>query len=590
MYLLTKPPSRRESLDSDRLTAQLWANPDKTGFLTKQGHIRKNWKYRWFVLKRDHLYYFNTKEDLKPIGCIILKGGSVTTDVPELISQAHKNCCLVVARDGKPFYLDANSSSDLTSWYTAISSAIAGAAVGNPFNIQHKVHLNTNTDTGFDGLDPKLETILRASGISKDEVKANPEEVLHVLEFQSHLVKQVDDEEEVIELRKNIPEDSRAKRKENRSMSLRPSSDTNRMIVGPAIPQATTSPKSGTRAASHTVGGGSSSSGSPNSARGSPGKTRATSDSQMITIGKYNEGTLRLEDLLNPEDPLVAYPRSKKRIGKGGFGEVFLSVNAKTGEKVAIKKMRINKKNKVEYLITEICIMKTCYHPNIVRYIDSYQQEDRIWVVMEFCGGGSLLEIIELYPSVRLTEPQMAYICRETLKGLAAIHEMHRLHRDIKSNNILLGSDGTVKITDFGFAAQLAFPQQQRNTVLGTAYWMAPEVIKGYDYCSKIDTWGLGIMIMEMAEGEPPYLDFPPTKALLYITTKGVPPVRDRNRYSKEFHEFLNWCLEMDVESRASANGLLKHAWLKKACSPKEMIPLISEAKKFRGDAQCTLF
>eukprot|EP01089_Gocevia_fonbrunei_P023464 TRINITY_DN9923_c0_g1_i1.p1 TRINITY_DN9923_c0_g1~~TRINITY_DN9923_c0_g1_i1.p1 ORF type:complete len:223 (-),score=45.36 TRINITY_DN9923_c0_g1_i1:102-677(-) len=191
---------------------------------------------------------------------------------------------------------------------------------------------------------------------------------------------------------------------------------------------------------------------------------------------------------------------------------------------------------------------------------------------------------------MKLTEGQIGYIVRETLKGLGAIHGMQRLHRDIKSNNILLGSDGSVKITDFGFAAQLTENQQHRNTVLGTAYWMAPEVIKGYDYGSKIDIWSLGILMMKMCDGEPPYLDFPPTKALLYITTRGVPQVRDPPRFSKEFHEFIAWCLEMDAESRATAAELLKHPWLKKVAHPKELVGLIHEAKRFRTDSTCVLY
>jgi len=232
--------------------------------------------------------------------------------------------------------------------------------------------------------------------------------------------------------------------------------------------------------------------------------------------------------------------------------------------------------------VTEIFMMKTsCVHSNIVRYIDSYRTDDIVWVVMEFCGGGSLLEIIELYEYIKLSENHIAYICRETLKGLAFLHGMSRIHRDIKSNNILLGSDGAVKITDFGFAAQLTNPQQQRNTVLGTPYWMAPEVIRGQNYGYKVDNWSLGIMIMEMAEGVPPYLEYPPTKALLYITTKGVPKIKNlEKRFSPDFAEFLDLCLKMNARERASSPQLLKHRFMKSACVPKELCPILHEVKK----------
>jgi len=273
-----------------------------------------------------------------------------------------------------------------------------------------------------------------------------------------------------------------------------------------------------------------------------------------------------------------------------GFGEVFLSTNVRTGEKVAIKKMQINKKNREEYLAVEIGIMKTCQHENIVRFIDSYQVDDIVWVVMEYCGGGSLLEIVEIYDQFRLNERQVAYITRECVKALFYVHSMGRLHRDIKSNNILLSSKGQVKITDFGFAAQLTEEKQQRNTILGTAYWMAPEVIKGAEYGPKVDIWSLGILVTEMVQGAPPYLNLPPTKALLYITTRDLPPVKNTSTWSPEFHDFLKRCLQREVAARATSEELLKHPWLKLACSPQEILPAIDEAKKHRAGGLCILF
>jgi serine/threonine protein kinase len=297
-----------------------------------------------------------------------------------------------------------------------------------------------------------------------------------------------------------------------------------------------------------------------------------------------------LEPLLSKEDPRVIYPKTKKRIGKGGFGEVFLSVNVRTGEKVAIKKMEICKKNREEHLATEICIMKTSDHPNIVRFIDSYRVEDIIWVVMEFVGGGSLLEIVEMFQTLRMSESQVAYVTRECVKALNYIHGMGRLHRDIKSNNILLTSNGHVKITDFGFAAQLTEEKQQRNTILGTAYWMAPELIKGEHYGPSVDIWSLGILILEMVQGEPPYLNLPPTKALLYITTRGVPPLKNASDYSQAFNHFLGRCLDRDVHSRATATELLQHPFLQNACEPRDIVPLLIEVKKHRPGHTCTLF
>lgn len=198
--------------------------------------------------------------------------------------------------------------------------------------------------------------------------------------------------------------------------------------------------------------------------------------------------------------------------------------------------------------------MKTSDHPNIVKYHDSFLVNNSLWVVMEFMDGGCLTDILEEYDTVPLSESQIAYICRETLNGLAYIHSLDRIHRDIKSDNLLLNMDGKISIADFGYAAQLKGNKEKRTTIVGTPYWMAPELIRGQEYTakvfpplstlsllahtSKVDIWSLGIMIMEMAEGDPPYMEFPPLRALFLITTKGIPGLRDPDSWSSEFSDF----------------------------------------------------
>jgi len=233
-------------------------------------------------------------------------------------------------------------------------------------------------------------------------------------------------------------------------------------------------------------------------------------------------------------------------------------------------------------LITEISIMKTSRHPAIVDYIESYVVGDQLWVVMEFMGGGCLTEVLEQFEFVQMTEPQIAHVCTESLKALQYIHSLHRIHRDIKSDNILLGEDGSVKIADFGYAAQLTQKQQKRNTVVGTPYWMAPELIRGYDYGVKVDIWSTGIMLMEMAEGEPPYMDFPPLRALFLITTKGIPDLKTPTKWSKELRDFLAKSLIKDVDQRPDSGVLLNHPFLTKACSKPEFVNLIVESKKIK--------
>jgi len=271
------------------------------------------------------------------------------------------------------------------------------------------------------------------------------------------------------------------------------------------------------------------------------------------------------------------------KIGEGAAGEVFLATHNTTGSKVAIKKMEINGEN-MKLLVTEIGIMKTSIHDNIVHYYDSYIVDDKeMWVVMEFMGGGCLTDILEAFDSVKMSETQIAFVCRETLKSLAYIHAMHRIHRDIKSDNILLGSDGSVKLADFGYAAQLTQKQQKRNTVVGTPYWMAPELIRGHDYGTKVDIWSLGIMVMEMAEGEPPYMEFPPLRALFLITTKGIPGLKESHKWSADFQAFFSLCLEKEVSARPEAADLLKHAFMKRSCEGRDLIPVIQASREAQG-------
>ena len=156
---------------------------------------------------------------------------------------------------------------------------------------------------------------------------------------------------------------------------------------------------------------------------------------------------------------------------------------------------------------------------------------------------------------------------------------MHRIHRDIKSDNILLGMDGSVKVADFGYAAQLTQKQQKRNTVVGTPYWMAPELIRGYDYGTKVDVWSLGVMMIEMAEREPPYMDLPPLRALFLITTKEFPGLKEPEKWSSDFADFVGKCLKKEIKDRPEAADLLNHPFLKKSCAPEDFVTIIKASR-----------
>jgi len=296
-----------------------------------------------------------------------------------------------------------------------------------------------------------------------------------------------------------------------------------------------------------------------------------------------------LERLVKMEDPLVHF-KLETMIGQGAFGEVWRALDTRSNTYVALKKMVVTQKN-VKHLITEIYIQKTSQHPNIVGYLEGYLHADNIWVVLEYMAGGCLTKVLEEFPSFILGEREIAYLCLESLKSLSYIHSLHRLHRDIKSDNILIGEKGEIKLADFGFAAQLTSQQGKRHTVIGTPYWMAPEVIEGLDYGPKVDIWSLGIMVRECLEGFPPYMDLPSAKALFLIITKGLPRIKNESTYSKELLNFLDLCLAKDPQDRPDAIQLLQHPFLMNACSASEFIQTISKIHQpdVKNDDACVI-
>eukprot|EP01126_Amoeba_proteus_P058453 TRINITY_DN7543_c0_g1_i2.p1 TRINITY_DN7543_c0_g1~~TRINITY_DN7543_c0_g1_i2.p1 ORF type:complete len:240 (-),score=45.84 TRINITY_DN7543_c0_g1_i2:88-807(-) len=200
----------------------------------------------------------------------------------------------------------------------------------------------------------------------------------------------------------------------------------------------------------------------------------------------------------------------------------------------------------------------------------------------ELMDGASLADILEQHDICPLSEPQMALVCKDMLKALSHMHSLNCIHRDIKSDNILLNIYGQVKLADFGFSRQLTSSEEKRTSVIGTPYWMAPEIIGGGGggYTFAVDLWSLGIVLMEMCLGDPPYLEHTPMKALLLISQNGVPPLPNPEIYSDDLLSFLEICLRVDPEQRLSASEMLFHEFCEMACGDEDMVTLLERCEE----------
>ncbi|XP_066522229.1 serine/threonine-protein kinase 4-like isoform X2 [Hoplias malabaricus] len=279
------------------------------------------------------------------------------------------------------------------------------------------------------------------------------------------------------------------------------------------------------------------------------------------------------------EDNLTKQPEEVfdvlEKLGEGSYGSVFKAHYKETGEIVAIKQVPVE--SDLQEIIKEISIMQQCNSPHVVRYYGSYFKNSDLWIVMEYCGAGSVSDIIRLRNKT-LSEDEIAAIVQSTLKGLEYLHFMRKIHRDIKAGNILLNSEGQAKLADFGVAGQLTDTMAKRNTVIGTPFWMAPEVIQEIGYNCVADIWSLGITAIEMAEGKPPYADIHPMRAIFMIPQNPPPTFRNPDQWTELFRDFVCQCLVKNPENRATATQLLQHPFIKSAKSSSVLKALITDA------------
>ncbi|KAG8950727.1 signal transducing kinase of the PAK [Tulasnella sp. 424] len=488
--------------------------------------------------------------------------------------------------------------------------------IGTPYDPVHLCHVAFNSCTGeYTGLPKEWQQILQENGISREDQEKNPQAFVEISKFYQEMAgapgkiadesmptsptipQQTNGNFDLGEEFQNPPaaastsslslhlKDSESggegdREKADREKSRELQKERQRSPPSPRPPD---------------QGGATASAKAPSTTRHAPQRPRApppkspAAQSLAKRAGAgpprsrerqkqdHGDTVKRLKAICTDADPTRLY-RNLTKIGQGASGGIYSAYQVGSNLYVAIKQMDLDKQPKKDLIINELLVLRSSRHPNIVNYIDSFLHKNDLWVVMEYMEGGSLTDVLT---ANLMTEGQIAAVSRETCQALEHLHQRGIIHRDIKSDNVLLNLNGDIKLTDFGFCTQISDPSgSKKTTMVGTPYWMAPEVITRKLYGPKVDIWSLGIMAFEMVEGEPPYHSQNPLKALYLIATKGAPKIANPELLSPVFKEYLAQALEVDTEKRPDAAALLQHPFFKKAEPLRTLSPLIKAARE----------
>ncbi|KAI5639480.1 protein kinase domain-containing protein [Phthorimaea operculella] len=465
--------------------------------------------------------------------------------------------------------------------------------IGMPTNVKQHIHVSKNSETGqLEGLPSSWLRLLNTQ-ITPAEQNENPDAAIQAVKFHMYTIKKEKAQDEVfkpfitdkaiteenIEIEKLL--DKKNHQSQDSDLSLGQSSEeevvqnennfTQRATM-PAIPHKNSIKKKDPMIDLTAVVEDLTLIGKEIEENESPILRKKEMANAMMTDDEIYE---ELRRICNPDNPHTRFQKIKQ-LGAGASGVVFIAIDNNDDSRVAIKDIDLTKQSKKDLILNEINVLKEFNHKNLVNFLDSFLSEDHLWVVMELLDGGSLTDVVT---EVVMKEGQIAAVCRETLQAITFLHSKGTIHRDIKSDNVLLGMDGTVKVTDFGFCANIV-GDEKRQTMVGTPYWMAPEVVTRKQYGKKVDVWSLGIMAIEMIEGEPPYMKETPLRALYLIAAVGRPKIPRWESLSPNFQDFLDKCLQVDVDLRATADELLAHPFLECAMELRTLTPLIKAAQK----------